>query len=307
MTTPRSQRLLADGALLLMVVVWGFTFVPIETIAKDDPHHTVTFVATRFWIATLGYLPLLRFAHAPLRAARGPGVYAALAMSGGYCFQTIGLTHTTSAKAGFLTGMSVVLVPFGALLLRRRVPPAAFVGLLIATPGLVLVSLKEDLGIGLGEALVFCCAISFAAQILVTDRFAREVDPFAFSMWQALFTAVGTTILAVASEIVPHGLPLHGREFLVWATFCGLCATMLPFLVQTIAQRITSATHVAVIYASEPVFAAAFSWWLMGERFTGRTWAGAALILGGMIVAELGSTLWTRFVAPRAAAPSAGR
>jgi drug/metabolite transporter (DMT)-like permease len=301
MTAPRSRRLLADGALLAMVVVWGFTFVPIETIAKRDPQHTVTFVAARFWIAALGYLPLLWFARGPLATARRPGLYAALAMSGGYCFQTIGLTYTTSAKAGFLTGTSVVLVPFGALLLRRRVPPAAFLGLLVATPGMLLVTVKEDLGLGVGEVLVFCCAISFAAQILVTDRFAREVDPFAFSMWQALFTAIGTSVLAAWTEVVPHGPPSHGREFLFWATFCGLGATMLPFLVQTVAQRITSATHVAVIYASEPVFAAAFSWWLMGERFTGRTWAGAALILGGMLVAELGSALWARLAARRPA------
>lgn len=294
MTSLRTRRLRADAALLLMVVIWGFTFVPIERIAKAHPHHVVTFVALRFWIATLCYLPLLRFAKERLAGHHRAGLLAGLAMSGGYCFQTIGLTWTTSAKAGFITGMSVLLVPLGALLLRRRVPLAALLGLVVAAPGLVLVSLQEDLSLGLGEMLVFFCAVSFAAQILVCDRFARQVDPFVFSTWQALFTAVGTTLLALASETLPYGLPDAGWEFLLWAAFCGVFATMIPFLVQTVAQQITTATHVAVIYASEPVFASLFSWWLNGERFTERMWLGAGLILLGMLIAELGAQLVAR-------------
>ena len=76
-------------------------------------------------------------------------------------------------------------------------------------------------------------------------------------------------------------------QVLFAAAFTGLFATSLAFGVQTVAQRFTSSTHTALIFAAEPVFAALFSFLLIGEVLGPRQLLGCGLILAGMVVAEM--------------------
>jgi drug/metabolite transporter (DMT)-like permease len=279
----------ADLLLLLVVAVWGVTFVAIKEAVEIWSAHPLTFVAVRFWIATLAFALLWRPKAGPESHRRWPGLLTGLTLLAGYGFQTTGLLHTTPATAGFITGISVVLVPVGVSLLGRRVSPAAWAGVALATAGLGLLSLNLTGGVqvGRGELLVFGCAVSFAAQILLVDRFARQLDPLRFTFDQCLGCALGTSILALAFEYPAAGWPSFDAEVILVAAFCAVFATTLAFLVQTVAQRHTSATHVALIFASEPIFAALASWWLWDERFTPRMLWGCALILAGMLIAEL--------------------
>ncbi len=291
----RHPRLTADLALLAMVGVWAFTFAIVKDATDRWGKHVMCFVAVRFWIATLAFLPL--FWLLPKRATKTgsgrSGVFAGLAMLGGYGCQTAGLAHTTPATAGFITGLSVVLVPLGARALGRPVTWAALLGITIATPGLALLSIApgSSLHMGFGEQLVALCAVAFAAQILITDRVANVVDPIRFTATQCAVTAAGATAYGLAIEVPASGWPQLDGTIWFAASFCGVLASTLAFLVQSVAQRHTPATHVALIYALEPVFAAAVAHWLRGEVITPRMQLGCALILAGMLCAELGPHL----------------
>jgi drug/metabolite transporter (DMT)-like permease len=288
-------RTSADLLLLLMVAIWGLTFPQIKSVTRAWPEHLGTFLALRFWVATLGFLPLLLRRERPLlpRHELQGGLVAGIALLAGYAFQTAGLVHTNSSTAAFLTGASVVLVPLGAWWFGRPVPLPAMIGLLLALPGIALLALRpgESLVLGGGELLVFACAIAFAAQIVSVDLYARRVDAVRFTMLQCLIAAVGTTIWALAIELPTSGPPPWAGNVVLAVLVCGLLATTLAFLLQTVAQRITSATHVAVIFATEPLFGAWFGWWLDGDLLSPRMWAGCALILLGMLVAELGGAV----------------
>lgn len=279
----------ADLLLLAVVAIWGVTFVAIKEAVEIWSAHPLTFVAVRFWMATLAFSFLWRPKASAEPHRRWPGLLTGLTLLGGYGFQTTGLLYTTPATAGFITGISVVLVPVGARLLGRRVSLAAWAGVALATAGLAVLSLNLDGGLhaGRGELLVFGCAVSFAAQILLVDRFARQLDPLRFTFDQCLGCALGANILSLVIECPAAGWPTPDLEVFLVAAFCAVFATTLAFLVQTVAQRHTSATHVALIFASEPIFAALASWWLWDEQFTQRMFAGCALILAGMLIAEL--------------------
>jgi drug/metabolite transporter (DMT)-like permease len=297
---PCRSRLFADLSLLLMVAAWGYTFVPIKAVTQAWPAHTMTFVALRFWLATLAFVPLLahrrRGAHAPARGSLGPGATTGIALLLGYSLQTAGLAHTTPALAGFLTGLSVVMVPLGARWLGKRVHKGAVVGIVIATLGLGLLSFADGMvfSLGRGELLVVGCAVAFAAQILLTDRYAAAVDAVRFTAVQCLVTAAGATAYAAAFEIPAAGWPTLTSHIVYTAVFTGIVCTTLAFLAQTVAQRVVPATHVALIYAMEPVFAALASWWLLGEMLTDQRAAGCGLILLGMLCAELLPVAWRR-------------
>jgi drug/metabolite transporter (DMT)-like permease len=66
--------------------------------------------------------------------------------------------------------------------------------------------------------------------------------------------------------------------FLVALLFLTLSG-LWTFLTQLRAQQVLSATHTALLFMLEPVFAALTSFLVLGERLSTVQWAGAALIL----------------------------
>ncbi len=208
-----------------------------------------------------------------------------IALFAGYAFQTAGLHLTTPAKAGFITGLSVVIVPVASALLLHQAPArAAWIGVGLAMVGLaLLVSTRpphrprRPAGVLLRRR--------FAIHILLTGRFAPGLHPVPCSFGQVVVVAVLSTIAALLFETRPA--PSGQVRFA--AAFTGLFATAVAFGIQTVAQRFTSSTHTALIFAAEPVFAALFSFLLIGEVLGPRQLLGCALILAGMVVAELRS------------------
>jgi drug/metabolite transporter (DMT)-like permease len=307
---PRRRQLGADAALLLVTLIWGATFVMVKDAVADFP--VFSFLAIRFAFATAALTPLLiwRRRQLAVRAPDGPfaGAYAwhsarlrrltlaslfiGGALFAGYTFQTTGLKLTTPAKAGFITGLSVVIVPLGAALILRQMPSRnTWIGVGAATAGLALLSLTADLRIELGDLLVLACAFSFAAHILLTGRFAPRHDPLLLTLGQIVTVMLLSLAAALLFDARPDGLAaLFGRldgEVLFAAAFTGLLATAAAFGIQTLAQRFTTATHTALIFAAEPVFAGLFSFLLIGEMLGPRQVLGCGLILAGMVVAEM--------------------
>ena len=207
-----------------------------------------------------------------------------IALCAGYGFQTMGLRFTTPAKAGFITGLCVALVPIGSALFLRRPPPrAAVFGVALATVGLGMLSLNADWRISLGDLLVLCCAISFAAQIILTAAFAPGQPAMRLALVQIATVAVICGAISLTWE---RPWPALTNQAAFAAVFTGVLATSFAFATQTVAQRFTSPTHTALIFSLEPVAAAIFSFLLIGESLTPRAIVGCALILTGMLVAE---------------------
>ena len=120
------------------------------------------------------------------------------------------------------------------------------------------------------------------------------VGAFAPHIGAGPLTAIQIGAVALASALISRVTewpwPSISRQVLWAALFTGALATSLAFGIQSMAQRFTSATHTALIFSMEPVFAALFAYLLAGERLGPRHWAGCGLILTGMLVAELGSS-----------------
>ena len=280
----KSARLSADLSLLVVTAIWGATFVMVKgAVAQAGP---LTFVGVRFVLAALGLAPLL-FAR---RGQLSPGALASGASIGlllfaGYAFQTAGLQFTSASKAGFITGLSVVLVPLlSALVLRQPPSWPSVAGVGLATSGLALLSLQDDVSLQTGDLLVLGCALSFALHILLVGRAAPRFDVLSLTGVQVLVAALLSGAGALAFEAPTVG---QVEAILPAALFTGLFATVLAFYVQTHAQRFTSATHTALIFTMEPVFAGLFGYLLAGERLGLRGIVGCGLILAGMVVAQV--------------------
>src|SRR5207302_7467267 len=197
------------------------------------------------------------------RAGWLAGALAGALLGAGYALQTAGLERTSVSSTGFITGMYVVLTPLLALaLFRVRVGASAWIGVALATIGLALLSGIHGGSVG-GDLLVLAGAAVYSLQIVLMERYAPRYDALAFTFVEMGAAAVGLLVAAVAHGDlgVPHGWTVWGALLVT-----GIFASALAFLVQTWAQRRTSATRTALAFAMEPVFTALFGFTLAGDR-----------------------------------------
>jgi len=274
--------MLALAALLAVTAVWGVTFVQVKDAVALYP--LFAFLAIRFAIATLTLaVPGTRRVLSLGRAGIGAGALLGLLLAAGYVLQTAGLERTTVSSTGFVTGMYVVLTPLLALVLfRSRIAPAAWAGVGVSTAGLALLS-GVHAGSAGGDLLVLAGAAVYSLQIVLMERFAPRYDAVAFTLVEMAAACSGLLIIALARGEL--GVP---RGWTVWGALLvtGVFASALAFLVQTWAQRRTSATRTALAFTMEPVFAALFGITLAGDRLGALGWTGCAAIMAGIILAE---------------------
>jgi len=284
--TSSRNRLTADLALVTVTAVWGATFFMIkDALVLVTPFW---FMALRFSLAALllGPFALARPGRFSISSARW-GLEVGVVLFLGYALQTVGLQFTSASRSGFITGLAVVFVPLGAAVLYRHRPPAAtLAGVSLSVLGMALLSFGagESLSIASGDVLTLGCALAFTAQILAVGRYAPRVDPIQLTFTQVLVTAVLSLGMAAALEIFPAR---HIGAVAPAVGFTALFATVGAYYVQVRAQRFTTPTHTALIFALEPVFAAIFATTLGGERLAAHELAGCALILAGMLAAQL--------------------
>jgi drug/metabolite transporter (DMT)-like permease len=296
----RVRRYSWEIGLIAITAVWGFTF-PIVKCALErcpeirgglglasvaHPTRPLMFISLRFAIATVivGAVSL----KALREMTRHQFLIACLigaALCGGFIFQTTGLERTSASNTGFLTGMYVILTPLlGAAVLRRVPPLSTAAGAILAFAGLLLITSPSGIGLRLGDGLVLGCAVLFSVHLLLLGRFAGAAPLRALVTVQLAFTAVATGVASAATERT--GIPTEGG---VWVAILitAVLASALAFFIQTGAQRFIPPARTAVILVMESPFAALFGFAMLDERLGVRGWMGAALIVAGLLVAEL--------------------
>jgi len=278
----------AELALVAIAFVWGSTFVLVKAALEDVS--TLLFLALRFLLAAVALGAIYR-RHLAEIVSSDPGrlwggIATGVSLFGGYVFQTLGLRLTTPSKSAFLTGLAIPLVPLLGALLWRTAPKAVeLAGIAVATAGMALMTLPpEGLGINLGDLLTLGAAFFFALHLLAVGHFSSR-DGFERLSLIQVFTVAA---LALATFWWAEEEFLRWSDTLIAALgVTGLVATAAALTIQAWAQRRTSYTRTAVIFAAEPVFAAATSFAVLGEALTARGWAGAGLILAGILMVEL--------------------
>jgi drug/metabolite transporter (DMT)-like permease len=269
-------------ALVLVTAVWGVTFVQVKDAVALYP--LFAFLAVRFWIATLTLaVPGLPRVRSLGRPGFVGGAFLGLLLAAGYTLQTAGLERTTVSSTGFITGMYVVLTPLIALVLvRSRIGLSVWGGVALSTIGLAMLS-GIHAGSVAGDLLVVAAAAVYSLQIVLMERYAPLYDAVAFTFVEMLAAGVALGVVAVAlgDLHLPHGWTVWGALLVT-----GVFASALGFLVQTWAQRRTSATRTALAFTMEPVWTAFFGFTLAGDRLGWLGWGGCAVIMAGIVLAE---------------------
>ncbi|HEX7528775.1 MAG TPA: DMT family transporter [Thermoanaerobaculia bacterium] len=294
---PPGEALRADLVLVVVTAIWGSTFIVNRLAIATAP--PLLFVLARFALAAAVLYLIARGRPRSLNLVRDSAAVGVL-LAAGIGFQVVGQLFTTASKAAFVTGLSVPLTPVAGYLMTKKKPSREnLAGLLIAAAGFAVLTWPSDTasGVNTGDVLILVTAVSYAVLIVIVSETAASHDVRWYSFGQIVFAAIGVGAARLALAPFIHGKgaflvaearPLAlDRTIVLSILWMALVATVVTFLAQTWAQARMPATHAAILFALEPVFTAIFAALFLGERMTGGDWAGAALVLAGILVSEL--------------------
>ena len=297
----RPGALRADLWMLLASAIWGAAFVAQHRAAQHLD--ALSIAALRFTAGGLLLLPVVVARRRRVRAGSRASTVAVGGLSAGmvmliaFLLQQRGIeAGSTASAAGFITGLYVLFVPMLALIGGLRTHPAVWAGAVLAAVGLYLLSMNDDLRLSWGDTLVLVCAMAWAVHVLLIGRFSPRCDAIELAMAQFLVTGMAATLMLPALPSV------EAVRAALWPmVYLGPVAVGVAFTLQVVGQRTAPPAHAAVILSMEGLFAAVFGALIGGERLGWGQYAGCALLLGGILLAQ-----WPEFT-QRAAVPTDGR
>lgn len=282
------RTLRADLLLLLTAAVWGFAFVA-QRIGME---HVGPFIfnGIRFALGCLVLVPFAWIRRKRAGAAGGKGILVVGLAAGGVLFlgaslQQIGIVYTTAGKAGFITGLYVVLVPLLATIWRHRVGRSAWIGALLAAVGLYLLSVREGFRISLGDALVLASAFGWATHVLIISRWSKRYDVILLALIQfATCSVLSLGVAFLTESFTVQAIRAAGIPIL----YGGLLSVGLGYTLQVVAQRDAPPTAAAILLSLEAVFAVLGGWLILDETLAPRGMVGCGLMLAGVVLSQIG-------------------
>jgi drug/metabolite transporter (DMT)-like permease len=284
------HALRADLLMLLTAMIWGSGFV--AQTAGMDHIGPYLFSGLRFALGSICLLPLIL-----RRPASGPapeplmtrgllqgGIVMGIALALGINLQQVGLLFTSVTNAGFITGLYVIVVPLLGLLLGHKTGMGTWLGCVLAVIGMFLLSVGDNFQVASGDWLQLIGAFVWGGHVILVGLFASRHDPIRLAFLQFATCSVISLILAVIFEPIALDSIIAAGPALLYG---GVFAVGVGYTLQVVAQKHAIASHAAIILSLEAVFAAIAGAWFLGEALQLRGYVGCALMLAGMLLAQL--------------------
>lgn len=290
-----SKRIQGVFLLLITAFIWGFAFVAQRWgMSFMDPFF---FNGIRFLV---GWVFLLVFFGMPKTIYGGKeklklslvlnpksivvGVVLFLAAT----FQQSGLQYTTAGKAGFLTGLYVIIVPILGLTMGQKAHPFTWLGAVIGVVGTYLLTAWQSNSNfnQLGDMLVLISAFFWAVHVVLVGQWVREIGFSNLSVGQYLVVGVLSIMAGLSFETINLSNVISGIGAILYA---GIASVGIGYTLQVVAQRYVPSSIAAIVLSSESVFAVIGGWWILGERLNLIGIVGCCLIFVAMIIAQFGN------------------
>ncbi len=288
---PAQRHIQGDLLLLLTALIWGSAFVA----QKAGMEHIGPFVfnGVRFGLGALVLTPLALRTTGPQSFVqtkpRPPsllfsGILAGLLLFAGSSLQQVGIIFTTAGKAGFITGLYVIIVPLLGLIWGQRAGVGAWLGACLAVIGLYLLTVKSGLTVNPGDSLVFLCALMFALHVLAIGWLAPKLEVIKLAVLQFWVCSLLSLGVGFCTEQTSTSAIMDAAGPILYG---GLLSVGVAYTLQVVAQRRAPPTHAAIILSLETVFAVFSGCLILGETLSLRGWLGCGLMLCGMLAAQL--------------------
>ena len=293
-----------EVVLAAVTCLWGSTFVVVKDVVREGGAPPLAYLVSRFAIATVILVFLSpRVLRAP-RAFWRDALLLGILQGAGLYLQVVGQVYTTASKSSFLTSLSTALTPLlGFALHGERPTRVQLAAIALASCGLCLMTYPASgAAWNTGDLYSLACAAVYGFVIVETARRARRWDPAELTAAQTGFAGLLFAVLLMGSLAIAHSphapdvarLELRpfvlDARFIVQLLYMALVCTVLTFRAQMWAMKRMAATHAAIVFALEPVWATVLALAIFGagEWPGARGAVGAGLILVAVLAAEVG-------------------
>lgn len=291
-TQLRNTLLLVLGAL-----IWGVAFVA-QSVGSGYVG-AYTFLASRSWLACAFLLGLIFVRHKTRQkqGSRLPfwikpktlvlgGALCGIALFAASAAQQMGVGTTSTAKAGFLTALYVVIVPVLGLFAGRRPGAKLWVCVAVSVVGLYLLCMagRDALTLTGGEWQLLLCALLFSFQIMLVGHFGPQLDGVQLSFAEFLMTAVLSTLFMFLFEN-PTPAQLAGAA--VSILYCGILSSGVGYTLQILGQQNLDPTIASLAMCLESVFSALAGWVVLHQTLTPVETLGCCLMFAAIVGAQL--------------------
>ncbi len=276
--------------LFLTAIIWGFAFVAQRVGAEFVG--AFTFNGIRFLLGSLSLVPvILIFEREKIDKTKFiktliPSLLAGTILFIASTLQQYGVEITQSAgKAGFLTGLYIVLVPLIRFMMGKKTSIFTFIGAIFAVVGLFFLCMTgNEISFGIGDIVLIIGAFFWAGHILVVDKFVKEISPLKFSMMQFFVCGALSIIFALILEdieltaVKSAGVPI---------LYGGLMSVGVAYTCQILGQKDSDPTFASIVFSTESVFSAIGGALILNEIMSGRGYLGCVLIFIGIVFSQL--------------------
>lgn len=283
----------ANILLFIAAAIWGFGFVAQR--AGMEYVRPFTFNAVRFALGAITLIPILITKNDLFHWSKNNhttssknltlygSIAAGLALFAATSLQQNGIVFTTAGKAGFITGLYVIIVPLLGLAWREKTYWRTWIGAVLAVIGLYLISINQSMQVLIGDLLVLGGAFFWAVHVHVIGWFSTKIHPIKLAFLQFVFASILSFICALLFETIYLSPILAAWQSIV---FAGVFSVGIAFTLQVIAQQEAHSSHAAIILSLEAVFAVIGGWLILNEGFTVRGIIGCVLMLTGMLLSR---------------------
>jgi drug/metabolite transporter (DMT)-like permease len=285
----KKENLQSDLVLSFAAVIWGFAFVA-QRVGMQYVGPFL-FNGVRFALGAFSLIPLLYMRSRDAQEREDPtrtdllgGILAGMVLFAGASLQQVGLVYTTAGKAGFITGLYVVIVPILGSFLGQRIRLASWAGAVIAAVGLYLLSVDEDLRISFGDLLEIGGAFFWAVHVLIIGWLSPKVSSLRVCVFQSMTCSVLSLATGVLIEEIAFGALMGAAVPILYG---GFFSVGVAYTLQVVGQKKAPPAHAAIILSLETVFAALGGRLILGETLPLRGVFGCALMFSAMIVSQM--------------------
>ena len=302
----KNKKILNTFLLILTAFIWGSAFVA-QSVGAEHVG-AFTFLASRSWLAGVALLPVIFFLRrgkqpaAPASDDAASGARRTLLPGGIACgaflfmasaAQQIGIAQTTTAKAGFITAMYVLIVPVLTLFMGRKVGKRIWLCVAMGVVGLYLLCMVGSLSLSRGDAMVLLCALLFSGHILTVDHFSPKADGVKLSCIQFFACAILSTVCMFLFE-QPTWETIRAAAIPI--LYAGILSSGVGYTLQIVAQKEVNPTVASLSLSLESVFSALAGWAILGQALSLRELSGCALMFAAIVLAQLPEGMFSRKV-----------
>lgn len=294
-----SKQVKGTIQLLVCSFIWGVAFV-----AQSEGMKYVgpwTFICTRYLLGAVVLIPVIIFFDKYDAKRREKelsreekntiwkntvigGICSGVFLVSASLFQQYGICETSVGKAGFITALYIIIVPFFSIFLHKKIGLNAWISAVIACVGFYFLSIKGYTAINRGDILLLICAVLYSLQILTIDKFVDKVNTIAMSSVQFAVSAIVGAVGMLIFE-TPTWAGIQGAALPI--LYAGLMSSGVAYTLQIVGQQNLPPTIASLLMSLESVFSALAGWVLLGQGLNKKELLGCALVFAGVIIAQI--------------------